>query len=279
MERFESVFDTATELEKDFDVTIEAEEDDDILAVVQGLKEDGTENFDDLHHTDEVDGKDTKFEDELGPDHDTKNKPTDDSNGEFDINDPDIDLACPNHGVEDAGSAKSVDPENLEDASDKATDHMEKSYDEAYNSLKEEFGLDEDDLGLDEDSDQQDQLENNEDHEPDVKEPVKQEGSEDVSGENKEEPTPAKEESAASAELTDEIEEDIPDDEPSAEEGEEITTDPVEESAGGDLTDEIEEDIIDTVNNEDEGVASDASVKALEDVDDDDIIDSILGEN
>ena len=51
MERFESVFDTVTELEKDFDVTIEAEEDDDILAVVQGLKEDGTENFDDLHHT------------------------------------------------------------------------------------------------------------------------------------------------------------------------------------------------------------------------------------
>jgi len=307
---FESVFDNATELEREFDLMFEAEDDDDILSVVQGLNEDGIEKMPDyetLHQTDDATSvKD--MEEELGPDHDTKNEPTADSNGEFDIEQDELDLACPKTGVADAVTQKAPDEENLTDAADKAADQMEKTYDESYNALMEEFGLDVEDEGLSKDSDQQDQLENNDDHDPDPTEPVK-----DEAAEGEAEPSIASDEEG---DLTDEIEEEITDDDipdevkdeaakgekdpedngeedgavpdevkdeaaakpeentdDSASEGEEN----VEES--GDLTDEIEEEIIDDIESETDSTASESEVNALEDIDDDDILDDILAED
>lgn len=141
MDKFQSVFDDATKSEKDFDYVFGAQEDEELMDNVLGFKEDGSVNLPDygeLHQTDDS-ATPKDLADELGEDHDTKNKPTADSNGEFDLEDEGLNLANPNTGVADAVEKKpTVDPEDIESASDKAADCMEKSYNEALASLLEE---------------------------------------------------------------------------------------------------------------------------------------------
>lgn len=157
---FQSVFDDNTKFEKEMDVIFDADEDFDAFDVTCGLKEDGSVNLPDaeeLHQTEHDGVTPDDLRDELGVGHDTDNKPTADSNGEFDIEDDELDLACPKTGVQDAVEAKpTVDPENIEDASEKAADKMEKSFDEALDYLMREadeiLGSEEDDeLDLDDD--------------------------------------------------------------------------------------------------------------------------------
>ena len=139
---FQSVFDDNVKFEKEMDTMFDADEDFDAMDVVCGLKEDGSVNLPDteeLHQTEHDDVTPNDLKDELGEGHDTDNKPTADSNGEFDLNDEGLDLACPKTGVEDAVEPKpTVDPENIEDASDKAAEKMEKAFDEALDDLMKE---------------------------------------------------------------------------------------------------------------------------------------------
>lgn len=141
MDKFQSVFDDATKSEKDFDYIFGAQEDEELMDNVLGFKEDGSVNLPDyseLHQTDDA-ATPKDIADELGEDHDTKNKPTADSNGEFDLEDEGLNLANPNTGVADAVEKKTtVDPEDIEAASDKAADCMEKTYTEALESLLKE---------------------------------------------------------------------------------------------------------------------------------------------
>lgn len=302
MDRMQSVFDNATELEKEFDNMFEAEDEDEILSIVQGVKEDGSElpDFNELHQVEDAETvKD--MEKELGPDHDTDNKPTADSNGDFEIDDEGLDLACPTTGVADAVTKTEPDPEDIDGESEKAADKIEKEFNEAYQSLMEDFGIEEDDMGLDKDSDQQDQLENNEDTKEDMREPVKQEGSNDPGVEENidddvtdtdttkvgSDIEPTKTE--GSENYTDDIEDEIEDEEDfedgsgDIEESSEKTDESGEDSdvnnESADLTEEIEDEIIDNIESEDNETASEADVKSLENVDDDDIIDGILEED
>lgn len=151
---FQSVFDDNVKFEKEMDVMFDADEDFDAFDVACGLKEDGSVNLPDaeeLHQTEHDDVTPDDLRDELGEGHDTDNKPTADSCGEFDIEDDELDLACPKTGVADAVEAKpTVDPENIEDASEKAADKMEKSFVEALEEDEEdEFESVEDDDELD----------------------------------------------------------------------------------------------------------------------------------
>ena len=111
---FQSVFDDNTKFEKEMDVIFDADEDFDAFDVTCGLKEDGSVNLPDaeeLHQTEHDGVTPDDLRDELGEGHDTDNKPTADSNGEFDIEDDELDLACPKTGVQDAVEAKpTVDP-------------------------------------------------------------------------------------------------------------------------------------------------------------------------
>lgn len=235
MSNFQSVFDGATNAEKDFDYTFGAMEDEELMDTVMGFKEDGSVNLPDyaeLHQTDREATPDD-LRDELGEDHDTNNKPAADSNGDFDLEDEGLDLACPKFGVADAVEKNpTVDPEDIESASDKAADKMEKSYNEALASLLEEA---EDELG--------------EGDPGDVADP-----------EAKEECSKVKKEDGAENPIVDELEDDVHDDA-----GEIKTdTDPKNGAEGTDgesLVDGLEEEVEDLgVEDKDMGVEEDKTM-------------------
>ena len=336
MDNMQSVFSNATDLEREFDNMFEAEQEDNMLALIQGLDESGSElpDFETLHQMNNT-GTTNDMAKSLGPNHDV-NKPTADSNGDFDIED-DFDIADPKTGVADAVTKSAPDEENLTKETDKATSAMEKQYNEAFESLMEEFGLDEPDQGLDNDSDQQDQLEDNEGNPQDMRNPVKDEacskegcssskeegckkegcGSTDEACKkeacNKEGCGSSKKEGCGSTDeackkegcckreesdsnytddveeeiddnYTDDVEDEIEDDDEKDDECEGGECDDNYDEgynfseASSDLTSDIEDEIIDDIESEDDTPASDSEVKALEDVDDDDIIDDILAE-
>ena len=314
MDNMQSVFSNATDLEREFDNMFEAEQEDNMLALIQGLDESGSElpDFETLHQMNNT-GTTNDMTKSLGPNHDA-NKPTADSNGDFDIED-DFDIADPKTGVADAVTKSAPDEENLTKETDKATSAMEKQYNEAFESLMEEFGLDEPDQGLDNDSDQQDQLEDNEGNSQDMRNPVKDEAcKKEGCGSSKEEGCCKKEGCGSTDEAckkegcckreesdsnytddaeeeidynyTDDVEDEIEDDDDEKDddecEGGECDDNYDEgynfSEASSDLTSDIEDEIIDDIESEDDTPASDSEVKALEDVDDDDIIDNILAE-
>lgn len=78
---FSSVFDDYSDTETEFDTMFGGEEDDDLMNAVAGFTESGDPAHlpeeDELHHN-EDDTDFVNFGDELGPHHDTSNKPTED---------------------------------------------------------------------------------------------------------------------------------------------------------------------------------------------------------
>lgn len=115
--QFNSVFDDAVEVEKTFDTIFGGEEDDQLIGAVLGEAADDAD-FDTLD--DGITPK--KLEDEL--DNGTYEKPTIDSEGEFDIKDKEgglgDNLACDKYGVADAVQKTEPDEENLEGEEEKA---------------------------------------------------------------------------------------------------------------------------------------------------------------
>ena len=312
---FQSVFDDNVKFEKEMDVMFDADEDFDAFDVACGLKEDGSVNLPDaeeLHQTEHDGVTPDDLRDELGEGHDTDNKPTADSNGEFDIEDDGLDLACPKTRVADAVEAKpTVDPEDIESASDKAAEKMEKSFDEALDSLMREadevLGLeddDDDDLELDDEDIEEKccKKENAEDMADDSK-PEDRNGSDsDVTPkqlvdelEDKESDSDdikGKPEGEEEKSLVDGLEEEaedlgVEDDKLGAgkeEEGQEQIQDEPEEvgldEAKKSLVDDLDEDeddsLIDEVEKQDKPM-TDKEVKDLADVYDDDLIDAVAG--
>ena len=116
--QFNSVFDDAVEVEKTFDTIFGGEEDDQLIGAVLGEAADDDVDFDTLD--DGITPK--KLEDEL--DNGTYEKPTADSEGEFDIKDKEggigNNLACPKYGVADAVQKTEPDEEDLEGEEEKA---------------------------------------------------------------------------------------------------------------------------------------------------------------
>lgn len=292
---FQSVFDDNVKFEKEMDVMFDADEDFDAFDVACGLKEDGSVNLPDaeeLHQTEHDGVTPNDLRDELGEGHDTDNKPTADSCGEFDIEDEELDLACPKTGVADAVEVKpTVDPEDIESASDKAAEKMEKSFDEALDSLMREADeiLGSEDEGKDGDLD----LDNDDIEEAGCK--TKKENAEDLADDSKPEDRDGSKDDTTPKSLVDELEdeESDSDDIKGTPEGEKDKplVDGLEEEAedlgvedkdlgaedkdlGVDKKDEPQEQIQDNP----EEVGLDESKKSLVDEledDDDDIIDEV----
>lgn len=114
--QFNSVFDDAVEVEKTFDTIFGGQEDDELMGIVLG------ESADDVDFETLDDGiTPNELEKELDtPDVD---KPTIDSDGEFDIKDKEGglgDLACDKYGVADAVQKTEPDEENLEGEEEKS---------------------------------------------------------------------------------------------------------------------------------------------------------------
>ena len=205
-----------------------AEEDDELMDIVLG--EDG-EN--DLETLDDGIGA-GELEDEVTGDE--SEKPTADSNGDFEIDDfdtPGDDIDCDKFGVADANDSREPDEEDIEcgefDRAEKASGIDE--LDEAANEL---FSLDEGKCSA------------------------------------------KTEEDVAASEDIDESDEENEDDDEETEESA-IDIDELANSLFTESEDEIEDAIIDTVEDNDETM-SDAEADSYEAIEDDDIIDSILGE-
>ena len=160
---FQSVFDLSSDAETDFDCTIGMEEDDMLIAAVEGFQEAtipdvNMKDFEDLHDTDDVKATVKDMENELGPEHDSKGSfaPTIDSTKTQEIIGDDVmdvlDLACPQFGVADAvQKGEGPDPEHINKEIDSKSDPMENSYEkhEKSSSPKAEAATDYD-LALDE---------------------------------------------------------------------------------------------------------------------------------
>lgn len=156
---FSSVFDNASEAESEFDCMFCADEDDRLMDKVMGFKEDATSLPDDDElHQNETEGKGIKtgsfagavkdLRDEVEGDP-SSNKPTADSaqdtgDGviEDDIDDA-LDIACPKFGIADSDSKNKIDPEHIDDASEKTANKVDK-FEEAYTSLLEDLGISDD---------------------------------------------------------------------------------------------------------------------------------------
>lgn len=293
--KMQSVFDDATETEKAFDTMFGGDEDDHLIETVLMLDEDGTKlpDEEELHQTDdEATPKD--LADELGEGHDTDNKPTADSNGEFDIEDEGLDIGCEKTGVSDAVQKGEVDPENIEDEADTEAEKMEKSYNEALAELmreaEEELGVEptvgaddkvlgdpkEDQLGDEvktesEEKDLSDDLEDDDEDEDDNDdEPEVVDDEECEKGDND------CEEKDLSDDLEDDDEDesdkDDNDDEPEEKEIKEASDVEDEDS----LVEDLEDEIIDAV--EDDSELSSKEVKKLDSDYDDDLIDIVAGQ-
>lgn len=277
----QSVFDNSVEAEKEFDNTIGALEDDELVEAVESLDIDPGTTPKDLAE-------------DLGEGHDTENKPTCDSNDSFDLDDEGLDLACPKMGVADAVQTKEVDPEDIEGEAEKSADVVKKdAVSEAVDALlkeaEEELSeLDDEDMegdpgdveeGAEElgntDGDLVDELEEGgegcEDGECDDVE------SEEIDIEVKDEPeaveTPdaTKGDEEGSSDFVDELEDnseekDLVDD---------LEDD--DESVSEAATDEDDEDddLIDKVEKEDDGELTDKQVEKYAGVYDDDLIDEV----
>lgn len=134
--KFQSIFDSVSEEEKAFDTIFGADEDDKLMECVL-LGEEAQEE--DLHNEDEeVTPKD--FQDDMGPNHDTENKP-ETKQDEFNLEDDALKLASGESDADkfhddadkehqegkDNGCTCKVDPENID-----------KSFDEAFSKIMEE---------------------------------------------------------------------------------------------------------------------------------------------
>ena len=136
---FQSVFDLSSDAETDFDCTIGMEEDDMLIAAVEGFQEAtipdvNMKDFEDLHDTDDVKATIKDMESELGPGHDSKGSfaPTIDSTKTQEIIGDDVmdvlDLACPQFGVADGvQKGEGPDPEHINKEIDAKSDPMENS--------------------------------------------------------------------------------------------------------------------------------------------------------
>lgn len=275
----QSVFDNSVEAEKEFDNTIGALEDDELVEAVESLDIDPGTTPKDL-------AKD------LGEGHDTENKPTCDSNDSFDIDDEGLDLACPKMGVADAVQTKEVDPEDIEGEAEKSADVVKKdAVSEAVDALlkeaEEEFSeLDDEDMegdpgdveeGAEElgntDGNLVDELEegceDNDDCDDDESEEIDIEIKDD-------EPTAVETPDATkgdegSSDLVDELEDDS--DEKDLVDDLEDDDESVSEAATDD--DDEDDDLIDKVEKEDDGELSDKQVEKYAGVYDDDLIDEV----
>lgn len=170
--KFDSVFADCGEENDAFDTIFGGEEDDALMDAVCGFNEAGDPTTlpeeDELHHN-EDDANSKDFEKELGPDNDTKNKPTDDSNGKHEIGDEtaaalaagDESEAGEFYNDEDenyqngkSDGNSNVDVQNLEGESEKsmsewANDFFNES-DEGDEDVPPDMGEDDDDDLLDE---------------------------------------------------------------------------------------------------------------------------------
>ena len=281
---FQSVFDGQEKIEKEFDQIFKMEEDIELVDVACGFKENGEvdlgADFEELHQTDD-DATPKDFEKELGPDHDSKNKPTIDSEGEFEIDDDiSLDLGCPKYGVADAVTKTEPNNEEIEDEAEKAAKKFDESSD------------------LDGDIDQTPEIEENP---GDQLEPVKAEGCKKESGEDDDD-----DEKSEVDKLEDEIDEEMPevdkleddiddddddDDDDDSDDDDEKDDDKdddkddkddddekeVEESTN--LVDALDDDIIDEVEEEDDTTSKSEVDKLEKAASDDDLIELVVDED
>lgn len=308
--KFDSVFADNVNDEKAFDTIFGAEEDNELIDLACGLKEDGSANlpdFEELHQVedDKTDRKD--LEDELGPDNETNNQPKIDPTDQDVIkkeDDKPID-ACPQCGVADATEAKpSVDPENIEDAADKAADKVEAEIQKESAALRSLLEEAEEDLAPAAAEDQPADAEVNDANDPtppeaDQENPgqseackkegccKKEDGSEEDDDDDdddeksevdKIEEEIDEEEEAEEAPKSEEPEKEEEPAEAPAEETKDEDEDSVDEAATEEEAKEeaIEDEIIDTVEDDSKMAASDAN--EIADVYDDDLIDMVAGE-
>ena len=121
--KMNSVFDDAVEVEKTFDLMFGGEEDDDLIGVVLGEEADDFDTLDDGTTADDIcNDADTE----------SKNQPTADSEGEFDIKDGNLgNLGCPKFGVADAVEKGAPEEDDIDS-------EIEKSIDKIYEAMLRE---------------------------------------------------------------------------------------------------------------------------------------------
>ena len=189
---FQTVFDDAVEAEKNFDNMFGAEEDDELMDMVDVVL--GEESAADDIDFNTLDDGETANQLRKDLEGEEIEKPTIDSDGSFEIDDfdaPGKDIACTKYGVADAVEKKEIDVTNLEDEIDKSEnksdiDDLEESafLDDIFTEETDDMGVEQDQIN---DNDEAEEFENNDNEVNDtMDDEEKPEGlgdiSEDVSG-------------------------------------------------------------------------------------------------